>query len=145
MIAGPIARFVPSGEWYWHVFHRAERARGLPDTEDVYQPGTFRTTLGLSAEAALPGALAGIDGAEHERMAAAALERERRRQALLLGQAGTYAERDELIARLTLAADQVLVARPTATASGDAVDDAAVTVIAGYRAIHGLRIGAVTR
>src|SRR5438876_511536 len=45
MIAGPSAHFTPTGEWYWNVFHRRERERGLPDHEDVYQPGYFRIQL----------------------------------------------------------------------------------------------------
>src|SRR5579859_457942 len=41
LLMGLDARFTPVGEWYWNVSHRAERARGLPDIEDVYLPGTF--------------------------------------------------------------------------------------------------------
>src|SRR5437588_17391 len=71
MIAGPSAHFTPTGEWYWNVFHRRERERGLPDHEDVYQPGYFRiqltpgmrTTLVLSAE---PEPFGEFVGAHHE-------------------------------------------------------------------------------
>src|SRR5690242_16254663 len=73
LLMGPDARFTPGGEWYWNVLHRAERARGLPDIEDVYLPGTFAVTLSpgatatlvLSAEPETPPELAGIGGDEH--------------------------------------------------------------------------------
>ena len=59
MLAGPAASFTSAGVWYWNVEHRRERERGLPDHEDVYQPGHFtmqitpgmRVTLVLSADA----------------------------------------------------------------------------------------------
>src|SRR5439155_18413327 len=61
LIAGPSASFIPTAFWYWNLLHRRERERGLPEREDVYQPGYFRMsivpgarmTLVLSAEAEL--------------------------------------------------------------------------------------------
>src|SRR5579863_8071450 len=59
LIAPRTAKFTPTGNWWWHVFHRRDRDRGLVDHEDMYQPGTFqmplipgkRITFVLTAEA----------------------------------------------------------------------------------------------
>ncbi|HEV2236646.1 MAG TPA: amylo-alpha-1,6-glucosidase [Ktedonobacterales bacterium] len=136
--AGPVAVFAPTGEWYWHVLHRAERERGLDDTEDVYQPGTLTAplapgatlTLVLDAEPALPD---GSGTAAHEAAAAAALARERARAADLLRRVATAQGDmlDPLIGRLALAADQFIVARAIPGAAG-APASAGRTVIAGY-------------
>ncbi len=149
LIAGPDATFTPTGEWYWHVYHRVEHERGLPDTEDVYVPGAFRVplapnstaTLVLSAGADLPPHLADLGSPQHERLAADALARERARCAALLEHVGPFLRQDPLAARLVLAADQFLAARPgvqpPAPASGE-ISHAAesttsgITVIAGY-------------
>src|SRR5579859_51180 len=161
IIAGPAARFTATGEWHWHVFHRAEHERGLPDTEDVYQPGTFTITLApgqtasllLSAGTSLPPELAGIGGERHEATVADAYEREQARCADLLSRAGARVVVDAMAARLALAADQFLVARPVPTAlpaptepqsllsgisreassvSAASARDDSITVIAGY-------------
>src|SRR5207248_11631926 len=71
LIAGPSAQFTSSGLWYWHVLHRRDRERGLPELDDVYQPGIFhlpispgqRVTLVLSAESDLQN---GFGGLQHE-------------------------------------------------------------------------------
>ena len=140
MTAGPAARFEASGEWYWHVEHRAERARGLVDEEDVYLPGAFTVSLAPGTTASLvlsvadptgalsDGAVPG--GADHEDIVARALVRERERERRLLEQASVN---DVLTQRLTLAADQFIVGRrpaPAMPAGSEA--DPAVTVIAGY-------------
>ena len=39
------ASFHPAGDWYWNYLVREERARGYDSTEDLFQPGTFRTVL----------------------------------------------------------------------------------------------------
>lgn len=144
LTAGPAATFTESGEWYWRVEHRAERARGLPDEEDVYLPGVFTIALAPGESAslmlsvgdatgALPdGALPG--GADHEAIVAQALARERDRQRRLLAQATQPPEAHrDLIQRLTLAADQFIVGRRPAPATpAGAAGDPAVTVIAGY-------------
>ncbi len=141
---GPTARYEPGCDWYWHVEHRVERARGLPDAEDVYQPGVFTVTLAPGETASLMMSLGDATGAlstgevpgdaNHEAVVAQALARERERERRLLAQAGASAEPlDPLAQRLTLAADQFIVGRrpaPATPASGEA--DPAVTVIAGY-------------
>ena len=126
MIAGPSAIFTPTGWWYWKVLHRRERERGLPDIEDVYQPGNFRmqlvpgmhVTLVLRAESDLPAEL----GRElHEDAVAHALLRHNRRNRQLLTVAerttADLAQKDPVLARLTVAADQFIVARPEQGAS----------------------------
>jgi predicted glycogen debranching enzyme len=138
LIAGPTARFTASGEWNWHIFHRQEHARGLPDSEDAYMPGCFEVTLApgetatlaLSAEATLPAMLAALGGPQHEAICIAALDREQAREAALLAQADTAAHGDELFTRLALAADQFIVARSDAERAEQ--PETQVTVIAGY-------------
>lgn len=125
MIAGPTAYFTPTGEWYWNILHRRERERGLPDREDVYQPGYFqiqltpgmRTTLVLSAELELPGE---SGGTHHEESVTQALLHHHRRTQQLLTVANrsaiTLPQQDPVLARLVVAADQFIVARPEQTA-----------------------------
>lgn len=92
LAAGPAVTFEPTGVWYWRVFHRRERERGLDDVEDVYQPGrlhaTMRagTTLTLVATAETEMA-SGFGTPDHEMAGAAALERERERTRALLARA----------------------------------------------------------
>jgi predicted glycogen debranching enzyme len=121
LIAQPGAAFTPTGMWYWHVLHRRARERGLSDTEDVYQPGNFcvqiapgmRLTLVLSCEPELP---SDIGGAHHEDYAAQALTRHNRRVKQLLSVANpsiaNLPQKDPALARLIVAADQFIVARP---------------------------------
>ena len=135
LIASPAATFVEHGEWYWDVFHRKERERGLPDTEDVYVPGHFAITLApgqqvalaLWAGDALPDVVAGLGGAAHESTVEAAYQRERGRRADLLRRAGARARTVPSYAQLALAADQFIVARPDPD-----MRQPGVTVIAGY-------------
>ena len=121
LIAGPPASFTPTGFWYWKILHRRDRERGLPDSEDVYQPGNFRMrispgmrmTLVLSAEAE-PSTSFG--GQQHEESVSQAHLRHNRRIKQLLAEANSSAEhlsqKDPVLARLVVAADQFIVARP---------------------------------
>ena len=123
LVAGPGANFWPTGYWYWHVLHRRDRERGLPDVEDVYQPGAFRITLTagqpvtlvLSAEEALS---TDFGGEKHEAAVTQALARHRRRARQLLNNADRSSsttnlpKKDPVFARLVVAADQFIVARP---------------------------------
>ena len=71
LVLGPPAQFTPTGNWFWGVKHRRDTERGLPDIDDVYQPGTFsiqmtpgeRVTIVLSTEAELPSE---FGSAQHE-------------------------------------------------------------------------------
>jgi glycogen debranching enzyme len=92
LAAGPSATFTPTGLWYWHVLHRAERERGLDDEEDVYQPGTLAAALRAGATLTLVASAEdelgeGFGVADHEAAGAAALERERARARTLLARA----------------------------------------------------------
>ncbi len=125
-------------QWCWHIFHRRDSERGLSDHEDVYVPGIFqlalepgkRKTLVLSAEADLPDE---IGSPSHEEAVALALMRHERRIQQILAVAERYPDdlrvgmgqslpqplyapaRDPVHARLVLAADQFIVARPDYT------------------------------
>ncbi len=146
LIAGPSASFAPTGLWYWRVLHRRDRDRGLPDVEDVYQPGSFRiplapgqrATLVLTAEAELP---AEFGSAQHEEYVAQAWTHHQRRikQLLTIADRSTtnLPQKDPVLARLVVAADQFIVARPDyiADASGKKhlhLTPDRKTLIAGY-------------
>lgn len=121
LIVPPSGAFFPTGYWYWHVLHRRDSERGLNDQEDVYQPGGFRivltpgmhVTLVISSEAELPDDLG---GPHHEDVVSQALMRHHRRIKQLLTVADRSTDnlpaRDPVLARLVLAADQFIVARP---------------------------------
>ncbi|HLH62762.1 MAG TPA: amylo-alpha-1,6-glucosidase [Ktedonobacteraceae bacterium] len=121
LIAGPVAKFVPTDYWYWHLLHRRDRERGLPYLDDVYQPGVFHTqiapgkrvTLVLSAE---EGAASEFGGSYHEDAVVEAHRRHSRRIRQLLDIADrstrSLAQQDPVRARLVIAADQFIVARP---------------------------------
>ncbi|WP_081838577.1 amylo-alpha-1,6-glucosidase [Thermogemmatispora carboxidivorans] len=121
LIISPSARFEPRGLWYWRVLHRHDRDRGLPCEEDVYLPGVFhlplipgdRVTLVVSAEQEPPAALG---SPQHEEQVAQAYAHHRRRLKQLLAVADRsvedLAQRDPVRARLVVAADQFIVARP---------------------------------
>src|SRR5438874_2432164 len=47
----PVIRSQP--DWYWRVLHRAERARGLDDEEDLFTPGVIEVPLSPRAEVIL--------------------------------------------------------------------------------------------
>ena len=145
-ITGPEMKFSPTGFWYWRVFHRRDAERGLPDAEDVYQPGIFeisllpgqRTTLVLSAETTkLARELGGHD---HEEAVQQALARHHRRIRQLLSVANNSVDdlqgSDPVRARLVVAADQFIVARPdyeSATSTPQIkLSPNRKTIIAGY-------------
>jgi predicted glycogen debranching enzyme len=147
LILDPSARFTPMGEWYWGVKHRRETERGLPDVEDVYLPGTFRVqmapgqhiTIVLSSETQLP---TEFGSPQHETAVENAWTRHQQRVQQLLETAGrsksSLPAQDPIFARLALAADQFIVARPENThdhlpdSKQEAPSSARKTVIAGY-------------
>ncbi|MEO7001515.1 MAG: amylo-alpha-1,6-glucosidase [Ktedonobacterales bacterium] len=156
VFAAPQAQFAAAGEWFWGVHHRAEQERGLVADEDVYLPGFFTAALAPgqtatlvfaashanaltdTAPTPLPIYLTGLGGDDHEQLAAQALAHERARCAALLAQAGVAGNVafDDWLAiltqRLTLAADQFVVARMAPSASLPVGGTQEVTVIAGY-------------
>jgi len=121
LVAGPEASFTHTGVWYWRVTHRRDTERGLADHEDVYQPGMFditltpgtRTTLVLSSETKLAEA---FGSAQHEDAVTQARMRHQRRIRQLLSVANNSVDDlqqlDPVRARLVVAADQFIVARP---------------------------------
>ena len=121
LIAGPGASFTHTGVWYWRVAHRRDTERGLSDHEDVYQPGMFditlapgmRTTLVISSETKLS---TEFGGPQHEDVVTQAMMRHQRRIRQLLSVANNSVDdlqqRDPVRARLVIAADQFIVARP---------------------------------
>jgi predicted glycogen debranching enzyme len=146
LIAGMSASFSETGYWYWHVLHRRDRERGLPDVEDVYQPGMFRIRLTIgrpvtmiaSAEEELP---SDFGSERHEDGVAHALDRHRRRVKQLLNVADRSTtnppRKDPVAARLVVAADQFIVARPEPNATHAPGETLKLTpnrktVIAGY-------------
>lgn len=147
MIAEPEASFTTTGAWCWNVLHRCDQKRGLPDHEDVYQPGYFRIqltpgkwiTLVLSAERASIGE---FGAQQHEESVGQALLRHHRRTKQLLAAANpsviNLSQQDPVLARLVVAADQFIVARPensTDIATGKPaihLSPDRKTVIAGY-------------
>jgi len=146
LIADPSATFTPTGLWYWHVKHRREEERGLLAQEDVYLPGVFYTqivpgmhkTLVLSAEADLPSE---FGGPHHEDAVADALLYHQRRISQILSVADRDRDdlqlRDPVHARLVVAADQFIVARPDPTDSSASSQPLRLspdhkTIIAGY-------------
>ena len=150
MIAGPPATFTTQAYWYWHVLHRRDKERGLPDHEDVYRPGYFRIplvpgmriTLVLSAESDPGDDFGKFGGQSHEESVAQALLRHHRRtKQLLIGanhNVQHLPQQDPVLARLVVAADQFIVARPeqgTSMAIGSQSVHLAPdkkTIIAGY-------------
>lgn len=147
LIAPPFAKFKPTGNWWWHVFHRRDHDRGLIDQEDMYQPGTFqlqlipgkRITLILTAEAE---SSADFGGPQHEEAVVHAYARHnlRIRQILAVADRSTQnlSRQDPVRARLVAAADQFIAARPeytTDSATGKQILHLAPdrkTIIAGY-------------
>jgi predicted glycogen debranching enzyme len=114
------AEFTARPDWYWGFKHRAEAARGLDDTEDLFCPGHFNLALRegeqadvlLSAEPSVAVDFAGVQQQNH------------RQQQILLQQLPTAAP--DWIRQLALAADQFIVERYQ---DGYSVGK---TIIAGY-------------
>jgi predicted glycogen debranching enzyme len=147
LVMGAPARFVPTGNWYWNVKHRHDTERGLPDRDDVYQPGTFqiqimpgeRVTIVLSAE---PGLRAEFGSPRHEEAVEQAWQRHQQRIKQLMEMANqtpdSLPQRDPVLARLAVAADQFIVARPAHTPDDQSDRQQEVlssdrkTIIAGY-------------
>jgi predicted glycogen debranching enzyme len=147
IVLGPSAHFTPAGYWFWGVKHRRETERGLPDIEDVYQPGTFRiqmnpvepVTIVLSAELQLQ---AEFGSSQHEAAVEKAWTRHQQRARHLLAKANQskypLPQQDPVFARLAIAADQFIVARPANTHNSqpdsgqEHLSSDRKTIIAGY-------------
>jgi len=105
------AGFAPAGEWYRSVRYREEAARGLNDQEDLWLAGTFSADLEPSdtlTVTAWSGDLGAVPVIGEDPVRAA-----RARARGLVEQAGA---RDDVDARLALAADQFVVTGPAVVA-----------------------------
>ena len=133
--------FSEVGVWYWRFLHRAERERGLPDTEDYYLPGVFKARLTL-AETGQPAqdtltliltAEPRWTGYTRANAPALSLQHTLKQQREISGKGWPQlGERDqEFWQQLQLAANQFLVARPLRNAKKASPGENA-TVIAGY-------------
>jgi predicted glycogen debranching enzyme len=92
-----------SGEWYRNFQYPAERERGLDYFEDLFQPCVLRFDLRAGPAA--------VVASTERRQAAEAtqlIEAERSRRSAVVAEAPL---RDDFVERLTLAADQYIVAR----------------------------------
>ena len=114
------AAFSLNPDWYWQFKHRAETARGLDDTEDLFRPGHFGLALSEGEQATI------VLTAEVSASADFGLIKQRldQQQQASLNRLPTGAP--EWIRQLTLAAGQFIVERWN--------DNQAVgkTIIAGY-------------
>jgi predicted glycogen debranching enzyme len=143
MVANPSASFTTTDLWYWRVLHRRDSERGLADQEDVYQAGVFRiqlapgmrTTLVLSAEAELAPELGSV---RHEDYVDQSFSRHQRRIKQLLAEADRFTNdlqlRNPVEARLIVASDQFIVARPDYSKAEPVLQLSPdrKTIIAGY-------------
>ena len=130
--------FVPSGSWWWNFKYRAETDRGLQDIGDLFAPGEF--SVSLSSESPVFTLTLTAESREHRADGAMEYAAARERQMQLLRTAGVE-DAHPVVQQLTLAADQFIVERRPAIASGEQVpkqfpsDQVAVqnrTIIAGY-------------
>ena len=92
-----------SGEWYRNVQYPMEQERGLDYVEDLFQPCVLRFDL-TSAPATIVAATERRQAAEAEGL----VQSERARRSGIVAEAPL---RDDFVERLTLAADQYIVAR----------------------------------
>ena len=116
--------FRREAEVYWNFRHRLEAERGLDAVEDLLRPGIFTTEL-------QPGETVTFTVSAESEPARAQLERELERQQALLFALPPSAPL--WVRRLTLAADQFIVARDAAASAVQPVGSRrGATVIAGY-------------
>lgn len=117
--------FVAHPDWYWSFRHRAERERGLDETEDLLHPGTFRARIEPGETVTF---VMSAETAESESASASAERDLLRRRSLLRA---TREDAPQWIRRLTLAADQFIVSRASTTTDSTG-SLTGKTVIAGY-------------
>jgi len=114
------ATFHPDPAWYWNFKHRAESARGLDDSEDLFRPGRFMLTLEEGERATM---VMSADSSEAEAFAAVQGKLRARQDALLKAFPDGA---PDWVRQLALASDQFIVERHM---DGKPVGE---TVIAGY-------------
>ena len=116
----PVIRSQP--DWYWRVLHRAERARGLDDEEDLFTPGVIEVPLSPRAEVIL---VTGTEPVPPGWDAAGSLQAALEQQVVLEDPGAD----NPLACQLVRAAEHFRVARRTPGAPPRSPDR---TVIAGY-------------
>ncbi len=116
----PVVRSRP--DWYWRVFHRAERERGLDDEEDLFTPGTAEVRLDEGNEVVV---LAGTDPPPPGWAVTTSWQAARQRQDALTDPATDH----PLASHLVVAGEQFRVARGGVGETGPSRQR---TVIAGY-------------
>jgi len=117
-------QFRQDADCYWQLWHRVEAERGLDAEEDLYRPGMFTAEL-------QPGEYLTLTVSAEPEPSQPLLGRETERQQSLLFSLPPSAP--WWVRRLTLAADQFIVARGTVTrASESGAADGGATIIAGY-------------
>jgi predicted glycogen debranching enzyme len=109
-------------DWYWRVFHRAERERGLDDEEDLFTPGTVEASLEEGNEVVV---LAGTDPSPRGWDIATSWHAALQRQDALADPATDH----PLASQLVAAGEQFRVARGVVGETGPSQQR---TVIAGY-------------
>lgn len=107
-IEGP--QWEPDGRWYHGAFMRQESARGLPDAEDLWSAGTFRSRL-ASQRGELEVRAWGIGATPPPPRTAAATSRARAQSLVRQAGAGTPVEE-----HLALAADAFVISGPDVVA-----------------------------
>ena len=110
-------------DWYWRFLHRVERERGLDDEEDLFTPGVVEVALGQEAEVVV---VAGTEALPPAWDPGESLLAARGRQP---GSEQPGPNRSELVAQLTLAAEQFRVQRGELTQPSAGAQR---TIIAGY-------------
>lgn len=113
--------FHAAPDWHRNVMHRAEKQRGLDDTEDLFRPGTFSLRLEPGETVVLACSTEAADAASGESVLAA----ERSRITELAAAMGDD-DMPDWIRQLAIAADQFIVQRK------DSHGRDGTSVIAGY-------------
>lgn len=115
------AEVISEAAWFWRFRHRMESFRGLDDSEDLFGPGTFQAVLAAGQSVTVLISTEKQPSSNFNTVHRAELAR----YATLLEQSG-QSDQPAWIRQLVVAADQFIVARPTASAADGR------TIIAGY-------------
>ncbi len=113
-------RFNVNACWWYNFTYRMERQRGYPDREDLWTPGMLEYTLVPGVPVGLLASTSAVAWGEHEKLMTASKSRHTK-----LAKAFIKSDpQDDLLSKLSLAADQFVVQR--------GVTSDKKSVIAGY-------------
>lgn len=108
-VRGPA--WYPDGTWYRGVYYRQERARGLPDNEDLWSAGTFSAVLGPGESMSVEAWASNLN--QTPPPAEQVVQQARGRARLL----SSHCQPDDEIGRiLAVAADQMIIEGPAVVA-----------------------------